>query len=117
MFEKNARKKEEQISYLKRKIKEKIEINCNQYLDFKKLSLDINNLEPIEKKAIEFISKQYQSFKDENSYEIIELIALATTNTPDYVEYEIDKYSNIRTFMSYTNYIDVMVDEVIGEGI
>jgi hypothetical protein len=117
MFEKDSRKKEEQITYLKRKIKEKLKIEGKEYLDFKKLSSAINSLEPIEKRAIEFISKQYQSFKSKDSYEIIDLIALSATNNPEEVEKVIDEQSHIRTFMIYDDYVDVMTDELVGESL
>ena len=117
MFEKNIKKKDEQLSYLKRKIKEKLKIEGKGYLDFQKLSFEIHKLEPIEKKAIEFISKQYQSFRSEDSYEIIDLVSLATTNNFEAVEGAIDEKSHIRTFMTYDNYVDVMTDELIGESI
>ena len=115
MFEKDSNKKEEQITYLKRKIREKLKIEGKEYLDFKNLSSCIHKLNPIEKKAIEFIAKQYQSFEDENSYEIIDLISLSVTNTPDKVEQIIDEQSHIRTFMTYDDYMDVMTDELVGE--
>jgi hypothetical protein len=117
MFEKDSKKKEEQTTYLKRMIREKLKIEGTEYLDFKKLSSEINSLEPIEKRAIEFISKQYQSFKSEDSYEIIDLIALSATNTPDEVEQIVDEQSHIRTFMSYDDYVDVMTDEMVGESV
>jgi len=115
MFEKDSKKKEEQLSYLKTEIKGKVKIEGKEYLDFEKLSSEIHSLEPIEKRAIEFISKQYQSFKSEDSYEIIDLIALSATNNPKEVEKAIDKQSHIRTFLSYNDYIDVMIDELVGE--
>ncbi|SFV55693.1 hypothetical protein MNB_SV-3-134 [hydrothermal vent metagenome] len=117
MFEKDSKKKEEQITYLKRKIKEKLKIEGKEYLDFKNLSSEINRLESIEKKAIEFMSKQYRSFEDENSYEIIDLIALSATNTPDEVEKVIDTQTHIRTFMTYNDYVDALTDELVGESV
>lgn len=117
MFEKDSKKKEEQITYLKRKIREKLKIEGKEYLDFKKLSSNIHKLNSIEKKTIEFISKQYQSFKDKNSYEIIDLIALSATNTPDEVEKVIDTQTHIRTFMTYNDYVDALTDELVGESV
>lgn len=115
MFEKDSKKKEEQTRYLKRKIREKLKIEGKEYLDFKKLSSSMHKLNPIEKKAVEFISKQYQSFEDEKSYEIVDLIALSVTNAPDEVEQVIDEQSHIRTFMTYDDYVDLMTDELVGE--
>jgi len=117
MFEKDGRKKAEQISYLKRKIKEKLKKEDKEYIDFEKLSSDIHYLKPVEQNAIQFISKQYQSFKDINSYEIIDLISLSVTHTPQKVEQIIDEKSHIRTFMTYNDYVDVMTDELVGESL
>jgi hypothetical protein len=115
VFEKDLKKKDELISYLKRKIKEKLKIENKEYFDFKKLSSKIKKLQPIEQKAIEYISKQYQSFKYENGYEMIDLIALLATLKPDEIEKVIDSQSHIRTFVTHDDYINVMTDEFLGE--
>lgn len=117
MFEKDSKKKKEQIEYLKRKIKEKLKIETQEYLDFQKLSLSIHQLNPIEKKAIEFISKQYQSFEDKNSFEAIDLIALSASNTQDKAKQVIDTHSHIRTFMTYDDYLNLMTSELMGEAL
>lgn len=117
MFEKDSRKKAEEINYIKSEIKMKLKIEDKEYIDFKKLSSDIHNLKSVEQNAIEFISKQYQSFKDTNSYEIIDLISLSATHTPQKVEQIIDEQSHIRTFMTYNDYVDVMTDELVGESL
>jgi len=115
IFEKESKKKDEQISYLKRKIREKLKIEGKEYFDFKKLSSKINSLQPLEQKAIKFISQQYQYFKYEDSYEMIDLIALSVTNAPDEVEKIIDSQSHIRTFLTYDDYINIITNEFLGE--
>lgn len=117
MFEKDSKKKKEQTEYLIRMIKEKLKIETKEYLDFQKLSSSIHQLNPIEKKAIEFISKQYQSFEDKNSCEAIDLIALSASNTPDKAEQVIDTHSHIRTFMTYNDYLNLMTSELMGEAL
>ena len=113
MWEKDNKKKEEQITYLKRKISEKLKIEGKEYLDFEKLSSSIHGLPAHEKRSIEFISKQYQSFENDKSYEMIDLISLSAENTPKEAKLAIDEQSHIRTFMTYTDYVDVMTDELM----
>jgi len=113
MWEKDNKKKEEQITYLKRKISEKLKIEGKEYLDFIELSSSINSLPLHEKRAIEFISKQYQSFENDKSYEMVDLISLSAENTPKEAKLAIDEQSHIRTFMTYTDYVDVMTDELM----
>jgi hypothetical protein len=112
-FEKDNGEKEKQLGYLKRKIREKLKIESKEYIDFNKLSSEINKLEHIEKNAIEFISKQYQAFINDENYEMIDLIALSVSNTPEEAKRAIDERSHIRTFMTYDDYIDVMTDELM----
>lgn len=116
LYEKDDRKKEEQLGYLKRKIKEKLKIEGKEYLDFKRLSSVVKELDIVEQQAIRFITEQYRAFSHGQEYEMIDLVALSATHTPEEIETVINQKSHIRTFLTYDNFVDSLTNEtIVGE--
>lgn len=113
--EMDVKKKNEFLKYIKNKIKNKIGIKeLQEYIDYQKLSLSFNQLATIEKKAIGFISSQYNMFSHDSSiYEIVDLLSIVTNYSEVNIEDEISKHSNIRTFMTLEAFVDDATKELL----
>ncbi|MCK5537405.1 MAG: hypothetical protein KAI79_11295 [Bacteroidales bacterium] len=113
--ETNVEKKTEFLRYMQNKIKNKINTEeLKQFIDYQQLSLDLNQLEAIEKKAISFISSQYSMFSNDSAiYEIVDLLSVMANTSQENMEDEILEHSNIRTFMTLGTFVDDATKELL----
>lgn len=113
-YEKNVKKRDEQIYYLQRKIKEKLQNEGKEYINFDRFSEELQNLENLEKKATEFTCKQYLEFS-KIELETVDLLDTAISNLPERAIERINSKPHIRTFLTYEDYIQAMTEELLLE--
>lgn len=113
-YEKDVKKRDEQISYLQRKIKEKLQNEGKEYINFDRFSEELQNLENLEKKATEFTCKQYLEFS-KIELETVDLLDTAISNLPERAIERINSKPHIRTFLTYEDYIQAMTEELLLE--
>ncbi len=113
--ETDVKKKNEFLRYIINKIKNRIGIEeLKQSIDYQQLSLDFNQLATIEKKAMGFISLQYNMFSNDSSiYEIVDLLSVVANTSPEKMEDKISERSNIRTFMTLEAFVDDATKELL----
>lgn len=111
--EKNTQQKNEFLLYIKNSLKKKISSeDLQRVIEHQKFIDQFHKLEAIEKKAIGFISSQYNTFLSDNSYDMTELVHITSTYSSENAENEIDKRSNIRTFVTLETFVEDITEEL-----